>query len=157
MQAHNIIGIVEAAFDLSETGEEALRSIARAAAGVIARGPIAVAELDSDAPAGASRVWFERADDSYVSSFAEWQRAAPTSMHGLARCLGPLAVQLRTELCGLSARLQTLAHQVFPLCLLANTGDGGGLLVAFGNPELAEWRPARLSSFHDVAAHLAVA
>jgi DNA-binding NarL/FixJ family response regulator len=157
MQGNNIIGIVEAAFDLSETTEEALHNIARAAAGVIARGPIAVAELDRDDPSGSSRVCFERADDSYVSSFAEWLREAPIHIHQLARSLSPRAVQFRPELCGqLPARLQTLAHQVFPVCLLANTGDGGGLHVAFGNPE-GEWRPARLSSFHQIAAHLAAA
>ena len=157
MQGHNIIGIVEAACDLSETTEEALRSIARAAAGVIARGPIAVAELD-DAGSGSSGVYFERADDRYVSSFAEWQRELPTNMHRLARSLGPRAVQFRSELRGqLPAPLQSLVHELFPLCLLANTGDGGGLHIAFGNPELGEWRPARLSSFHEIAAHLAVA
>src|SRR5262245_29725459 len=158
MQAHNIIGIVEAAWDLSETTEEALRSIARAAAGVIARGPIAVAELDSDAPSGSTGVYFERADDRYVSSFAEWQREVPTDMHRLARSLSPRAVQFRPELRGqLPAPLHSLVHELFPLCLLANTGDGGGLHIAFGNPELGEWRPARLSSFHEIAAHLAVA
>jgi DNA-binding NarL/FixJ family response regulator len=158
MQGHNIIGILEAACDLSETTEEALRSIARAAAGVITRGPIAVVDLDSDAPSGSSGVYFERADDSYVSSFAEWQREVPTNMHRLARSLSPCAVQFRTELGRqLPARLLGLVHELFPLCLLANTGDGGGLHIAFGHPELGEWRPARLSSFHEIAAHLAVA
>lgn len=157
MQGHNIIGILEAACDLSKTTEEALRSIARAAAGVIARGPIAVVDL-GDAGSGSTGVYFERADDSYVSSFAEWQREVPTDMHRLARCLGPRAVQFRAELRGqLPTRLQSLVHELFPLCLLANTGDGGGLHIAFGHPELGEWRPARLSSFHEIAAHLAVA
>lgn len=157
MQGNHIIGIVEAAFDLSNTTEEALRSIARAAAGVIARGPIAVAEFDSEA-SGASRVCFERADDRYVTSFAEWQREAPRDIHRRARSLAPRAVQFRTELCGqLPPGLQTLAQDVFPLCLLANTGDGGGLHVAFGTPESGEWRPARWSSFHEIAAHLAAA
>ena len=128
MQAHQIIGIVKAASNLSETPQEALRSIARAAAGVIARGPVAVVELDSGAAPGPGQVWFERADESYVSSFAEWQREAPAHIHRPACLLSPRAVQRRTDLrAQLPAVLQTLAHRVFPLCILANTGDGGGL------------------------------
>jgi DNA-binding NarL/FixJ family response regulator len=158
MQEHHLIGIVEAAYNLSETTQEAMRSIAQAATSVIPRGPVAVAEFDGDASRGPIRAWFERADDSYVSCFAAWQREAPATIHRLALSLSPRAVQFRAELSErLPAALQTLANQLFPLCILANTGDGGGLHIAFGNPELSEWRPTRLTSFHESAAHLAAA
>lgn len=158
MQEHDIIGIVEAAYNLSETTQEVMCSIARAATSVIARGPIAVAEFDGNASRGPIRVSFERADDTYVSCFAKWQREAPVTIHRLALSLSPRAVQLGTALCErLPATLQTLAHQLFPLCILANTGDGGGLHIAFGHPDLSAWRPTRLTGFHDSAAHLAAA
>jgi len=158
MQDPNIIGVVEAAYNLSETTQEAMRSIARAATNVIARVPIAVAEFDGDSPRGPTQVWFERADDSYVSYFADWQREVPAAIHRLVLSLSPRAVRFCTELCEqLPAALQTLAHQVFPLCILANTGDGGGLHIAFGNPDLSEWRPGRLTSLHGIALHLAAA
>lgn len=158
MQAHNIIGIVRAACDLSQTTEEALRSIARATASVISRGPIGVAELDSGAPFGCTRVWFERADERFVSSVAVWLRETPADLHRLARSLGPRAVQFHTEQhAPLPATRQALAHPALPLWLLANTGDGGGLHIVFGNLELAEWRPERLTSLHQLAAHLAMA
>jgi DNA-binding NarL/FixJ family response regulator len=158
MQEHNIIGIVEAAYNLSETSAEAVRSIARAATSVITRGPIAIAAFGSGIPLGRTRVWFERADDIYVSRFAEWQREAPATVHRLALSFSPRAVQFRTSLCELfPAALQTLANRLFSLCILANTGDGGGLHIAFGNPDLDEWRPGRLVSFHQSAAHLAAA
>src|SRR5262249_50319021 len=73
---------------------------------------------------------------------------------------GPRAVQLRAELLReqqLSVELHALAHQLFPLCILANTGNGRGLHITFGNPDLNEWRPGRLTSFHEIALHLAVA
>ena len=158
MQEHNIVGIVEAAYNLSETASEAMRSIARAATSVITRGPIAVVAFGSGAPSGTTRVWFERADNVYVSCFTEWHREAPATFHRLALSLSPRAVQSYTRPCEqLPAGLQALAHRLFPLCILANTGEGAGLHIAFGNPDLNEWRPTRLTSFHESAAHLAAA
>lgn len=158
MQDPSLIGIVEAAYNLAETTQEAMRSIARAATSVIARAPIAVAEFDGYAPRGPTQVWFERADDSYVSCFAEWQRDVPAATQQRVLSLSPRAVRFRSELCEqLPEALHPLAHQVFPLCILANTGDGGGLHIAFGNQDLSEWRPTRLTGFHEIALHLAAA
>lgn len=158
MQDHHLVGIVEAAYNLSETTQEAMRSIARAAASVIARGPVAVVEFDGDRPPSSAQVWFERPDDGYVSYFADWQREAPAAVRRLALSLSPRAVQFSAELCGqLPVALRTLACQVFPLCILANIGDGCGLHIAFGNPDLSEWRAARLINFHEIALHLAAA
>lgn len=158
MQEHHLIGIVEVAYNLSETNQEVMRRIARAATSVIARGPIAVAEFDGGAPLSSTRVWFERADDGYMSDFADWEREVPAAIHRLTRSLSPRVVQFSTGLCKqLPPAIQALAHQVFPLCILANTGDGGGLHIAFGNPDLSEWRPTRLASLHEIALHLAAA
>lgn len=157
MQEHHFIGIVKAAYNLSETDQEMMRSIARAATGVVPRGPVVVEVLDGNTPPGSTRVWFERADYSYVMRFAEWQCTASAAIRRLALSLGPCTVQFRA-LCGqLPAALRDLAHQLFSLCILASTGDGGSLHIAFGNPDLNEWRPTRLISFHEIALHLAAA
>jgi DNA-binding NarL/FixJ family response regulator len=158
MQEHHLIGIVKAAYNLSKTDQEMMRSIARAATGVVPRGPVVIEVLDGDTLPGAIRVWFERADYSYVARFAEWRCAASAAIRRLALSLGSCTVQFRAVLCEqLPAALRDLAHQLFSLCILASTGDGGSLHIAFGNPDLNEWRPTRLIGFHEIALHLAAA
>jgi DNA-binding NarL/FixJ family response regulator len=160
MQEHHFIGVVKAAYNLSETDQEAIRSIAQAAASLVPGGPVIVAAYDGEMALDSTRVWFERADERDVTRFAEWQRMVPLGIRQLALSLEPRAVQLRGEMLReqqLPAALHALAHQLFPLRVLANTGDGRGLHIAFGNPDLIEWRPSRLTSFHEIALHLAAA
>jgi DNA-binding NarL/FixJ family response regulator len=158
MQDYYLVGIVNAAYDLSETDHEAMRSIARAAANLVPRGPVIVSDHDGETPLDSTRVWFERTDERDVARFAEWQRMAPAGIRQLALSLGPRAVQLRAEPGEpVPAELQAVAHPRFPLCILASTGDGRGLHIAFGDPDLSEWRPTRLVSFHQIALHLAAA
>lgn len=158
MQDAQALLIVEAACNLSESTQEAMRGIARAAKGAIARGPVAVARFDTDAQLDPDSVHFERADKSYVSLFLEWQRVAPAAFRRLALSLTPRAIHLHPEACEqLPADLKAMARKLFSLCLMANTGDGGGLHIAFGNPDLREWPPARIHDFHEIALHLAAA
>src|SRR5262249_46699904 len=134
MQGHCFIGVVKAAYNLSETDQEAMRGIAQAAAGLVPRGPVIVAAYDGEMPLDSTRVWFERADERDVARFAEWQCMAPPGIRELVLSLGPRAVQLRAELLReqqLSVELHALAHQLFPLCILANTGNGRRPHIAF--------------------------
>jgi DNA-binding NarL/FixJ family response regulator len=158
MQERYLIGVVKAAYNLSETDQEALRSIARAAACLVPCGPVIIAACDGGMPLDSTRVWFERADDGDVARFAEWQRLAPAGIRELALSFGARALRLHASPCErLPAALHALAHQLFPLCILANIGDDRGLHIAFGNPDVSEWRPARLIGFHWVALQLAAA
>lgn len=160
MQAHYFIDVVHAAYHLSETDREAMRRIAQAAASLVPRGPVIVAAYDGELVLDSTRVWFERAGEDDVARFAEWQREAAPGSRQLALSLEPCVVQLRggrLREWQLPTALHDLAHRLFSLCILANTGDGRGLHVAFGNPDLSEWRPSRLTSFHEIAWHLAAA
>lgn len=158
MQDVQALLIVEAAYNLAEGSQEAMRSIARAATSAISRGPVAVACFDTCAQLDSSSVLFERADQIYMSRFFEWQRVAPIAVRRFALSLTPRAIHFQLEACkGLSTELKTMAHKLFRLCVMANMGDGGGLHITFGSPALTEWRPARIRHFHDIAPHLAAA
>ncbi|MGH7633061.1 MAG: helix-turn-helix transcriptional regulator, partial [Gemmatimonadaceae bacterium] len=91
-----------------------------------------------------------------IAQFSEWQRMVPLGIRQLALSLEPRAMQLGGELLR-EQQLHALTHQLFPLHILANTGGGRGLHITFGNPDLREWRPSRLTSFHEIALHLAAA
>jgi DNA-binding NarL/FixJ family response regulator len=156
MQEHSLIGVVNAAYDLSETDQEAMRSVARAAANLNARGPVIVAAHDGEQPLDSTPVWFERADERDIARFSEWQRMVPMGTRQLALSLEPCAMQLGGELLR-EQQLHALTHPLFPLHILANTGGGRGLHITFGNPVVGEWRPGRLNSFHEIALHLAAA
>lgn len=158
MQEYRLMSIIKAAYNLSETDQEMLRSVAQAATGVVPRGPVVMEVIDGDTPPGSTRVWFERADSSHVARFAEGQGTTPATICRLALSLGPCTVHFRAALCEpLPAALRSLTHQSLPLCILASTGDGASLHIAFDNPDLSEWRPTRLISFHLIALHVAAA
>src|SRR5215467_7351010 len=117
MQVHYFIGVVHAAYNLSNTDQEAIRSIAQAAASLVPGGPVIVAAYDGEMALDSTRVWFERADERDVTRFAEWQRMVPLGIRQLALSLEPRAVQLRGEMLReqqLPAALHALAHQLFP-------------------------------------------
>jgi DNA-binding NarL/FixJ family response regulator len=156
MQEQHLIGVVNAAYDLSGTDQEAMRGVARAAANLVPLGPVIVAAYDGQQPLDSTRVWFERATESDVARFFEWQRLIPLGIRQLAMSLEPCAMQLGGEPLR-EQQLHALTDQLFSLHILANTGGGRGLHITFGHHALGEWRPGRLTGFHEIALHLAAA
>lgn len=158
MQGVQALLILEAAYNLSQSSQETMRDIARAATDTIPHGPVTVAHFAPDAQLDTDSVCFERADRRYVSRFLEWQQVAPLDIRRFALSLTPRAIHFQPETCEqLPTNLKPMAHSVFSLCVMANTGDGGGLHVTFAHPDLSDWRPARIRHFHEIAKHLAAA
>jgi DNA-binding NarL/FixJ family response regulator len=152
------LAILEAACDLAESRQETLRAIARAAARAIPHGPVAVGCFDRNAQLDVHSLHFERADGSYIVRVLECQQLLPSAIRRMTLSLAPRAIRYHPGLCErLPDRLRVLARDTFPLCVVANTGDGGGLHIVFGNPDMAEWPRARMRYFHAVARHLAIA
>jgi DNA-binding NarL/FixJ family response regulator len=158
MQDAHALLILEAAYNLSESSQDVMRDLAQAARRALPDGPVAVARFDSHARLDPDLVHFEGADQDYVSRFFEWQRMAPIAIRQYTRSLTPRAVNLYSSSCTqLPAELEALARRIFPLCVIANTGDGSGLYIMFGSPCVREWLPAQLQYFQDLAHHLAAA
>ena len=158
MQDAQALLILEAAYNLSESSRDAMRGLAQAARRALPDGPVAVARFDSHARLDPDLVHFEGADPDYVSRFFEWQRMAPIAIRQYIRSLTPRAVNLYSSSCTqLPAELEAQARRIFPLCVIANTGDGSGLYIMFGSPCVREWVPAQLQYFQDLAHHLAAA
>jgi DNA-binding CsgD family transcriptional regulator len=158
MQDAQALLILEAAYNLSENGRDAMRDIALAARRALPDGPVAVARFDSHARLDPDVVHFEGADPDYISRFFEWQRMAPVEIRRYTRSLTPRAVSLYSSSCTqLPTHLESLARRIFPLCVIANTGDGSGLYIMFGSPCAREWLPGQLQYFHHLAHHLASA
>jgi DNA-binding NarL/FixJ family response regulator len=158
MQDAQALLILEAAYHLSENSRDVMRDIALAARRALPDGPVAVARFDSHARLDPDVVHFEGADPDYISRFFEWQRMAPIEVRRYARSLTPRAVNLYSSSCTqLSAELESLARRIFPLWVIANTGDGSGLYIMFGSPCVREWLPGQLQYFRDLAHHLAAA
>jgi DNA-binding NarL/FixJ family response regulator len=156
MQEQYLIDVVNAAYNLSETDRAAMRHVAQAAANLVPVGPVIVAAYDGEQPLDSTQVWFERADERDIARFFEWQRTASQGIRQLALSLEPCAVQLGGEPLR-EQQLHSLTHQSFPLHILANTGGGRGLHITFGAPAPSEWRPSRLTAFHELGLHLAAA
>jgi DNA-binding NarL/FixJ family response regulator len=158
MQDAQALLILETAYNLSESCRDAMRGIARAALRAIPDGPVAVARFDDAARLHPDSVHFEGADRDYVSRFFEWQRLASHTMRENLRALPSHAINFHSIACRvLPADLEALARRIFPLCVMANTGDGSGLYLMFGSRCVREWFPAQLHYFHELAQHLAVA
>jgi DNA-binding NarL/FixJ family response regulator len=158
MQDAQALLILETAYDLSEGCREAMRGIARAALRAIPDGPVAVARFDNCARLHPDSVHFEGADRDYVSRFFEWQRLASRTTRQDLRALPSHAINFHAIACrALPAELEAYARRIFPLCVMANTGDGSGLYLMFGSQCVREWLPAQLHYFHEIAQHLAVA
>jgi DNA-binding NarL/FixJ family response regulator len=158
MQDAQALLILDAAYNLSASSRDAMACIARAAHRALCDGPVAVARFDSHARIDPDAVCFEGADPDYIARFFEWQRLAPIAERQHARSLSPRAVSLYSSSCTqLSSELEARARQIFPLYVLANTGDGSGLYIMFGSPSVREWFPAQLDSFQSLSHHLAAA
>jgi len=158
MQDAQALLILETAYNISETSRDAMRGIARVALRAIPDGPVAVARFDSHARLHPDSVHFEGADRDYVSRFFEWQRLASRTTRQSLRALPSHAVNFHSIACrALPTQLEALARRIFPLCVMANTGDGSGLYLMFGSRCVREWLPVQLHYFHELAHHLAVA
>jgi DNA-binding NarL/FixJ family response regulator len=163
--------ILEAAYDLSSTDREAVERIARAAAGAMPRGSVMAACFGADAQLDLRTLHFERAAERYVRGVLEWQRATSVELRRRLLSLPPRVIRHHdtghgddpaSEHCDDGdergrAQARALARELFPLCAMGNTGDGGGLHVVFGDPELGAWPDSRIRPLGAVAQHLAVA
>jgi len=158
MQDAQALLILETAYNISESSRDAMRGIARVALRAIPDGPVAVARFDSHARLQPDSVHFEGADRDYVSRFFEWQRLASRTTRQSLRALPSHAINFHSIACRvLPAELEALARRIFPLCVMANTGNGSGLYLMFGSRCVREWLPVQLHYFHELAHHLAVA
>jgi DNA-binding NarL/FixJ family response regulator len=152
------LGIIEAACNLAASRHDTLRAIARAATSAIPQGPVAVGCFDSNAQLDHQTLHLERADSRYAVRLLECEQLLPFAIRRLILSLAPRAIRSDPDLCKrLPDRLRAMARDVFPLCVLANTGDGGGLHIVFGDPDMADWPRARMRYFNAVARHLAIA
>jgi DNA-binding NarL/FixJ family response regulator len=158
MQDAQALLILETAYNLSESCSDAMRGVARAALRAIPDGPVAVARFDDCARLHPDSVHFEGADRDYVSRFFEWQRLASRATRQDLRAMPSHAINFHSIACRmLPAELEAFARRIFPLCVMANIGDGSGLYLMFGSRCVREWLPAQLHYFHELAQHLAVA
>jgi len=153
--------ILEAAYDLSSTDREAVKHIARAAARVVPRGSVVAAWFGADAQLDLRTLHFERAPEHHVRGVLEWQRVTPVESRRRLLSLPPQVIRNHGAAHGDDARspaeVRAPARTLFPLCALGNTGRGGGLHLAFGDPELGAWPDRRIQPFAAIARHLAVA
>jgi DNA-binding CsgD family transcriptional regulator len=161
--------ILEAAYDLSSTDRDALKHIATAAARVVPRGSVVAACFGADAQLDPGMLHFERAPERYVRGVLAWQRATPVELRRRLLSLPPQVILNHGAPHGdpdgdehgdaerSPAEVRALVRNLFPLCAMGNTGHGGGLHVAFGDPQLTAWSDARIRPFGAVARHLAVA
>ena len=165
--------ILEAAYDLSSTDRDALKQVAAAAARAIPRGSVLAACFGADAQLDLRTLHFERAPEHYVRGVFEWQRITSVAFRRRLLSLPPWVSRYHGAEPGDDrarepdggdhavepppAEVRALARELFPLCAMGNTGDGAGLHVAFGDPELGAWPADRIRPLGAVARHLAVA
>jgi DNA-binding CsgD family transcriptional regulator len=135
------------------------------------RGSVMAACFGADAQLDLRTLHFERAPERYVRGVLEWQRATSLELRWRLLSLPPRVIRYHGTEHGddhagehgddeherPTAEVRALARELFPLCAMGNTGDGGGLHVAFGDPELGAWPDDRIRPFGAVARHLAVA
>jgi DNA-binding NarL/FixJ family response regulator len=158
MPGASVLPIVDAAYDLSADLPATISAIARAAARAVGCGPIAVVPVDPDARFDPAAVRFERAEPHYVARFLDWQQQMSVATRRSLMALSARAIRVRPEAHDEGpAELSTITCDVSSLYVLANTGAGGGLHIAFNHPDRREWQLARLRRFHGIARHLATA
>jgi DNA-binding CsgD family transcriptional regulator len=156
MQDFHALEILEAGYDLSVATQEAIRAIAQAMTRAVPRGPIMVACFDSKTRLAPSAAYFERASSTYMTRCLEWHRRIPDTIYEFALSLTPRAALWRTEVCELPLELKAMAQSLFPLRIMANTGNGG-VHIVLGDPDLHHELGARIRRLHDLAHLLAIA
>jgi DNA-binding NarL/FixJ family response regulator len=101
---------------------------------------------------------FERADHRHVLAFHESLRAIPIALRRSLLALDPTVLDAQSEYVDkLPVRLRADICRMTPLVIMATTGDGGCLSIAFGDPTVRKWPPARIHRLRALAKHLAVA
>jgi DNA-binding NarL/FixJ family response regulator len=150
------LSILDAALNLTTTGPQAVQGIARAAAALVQRGAVVAWCVDGHGEPVPDAVCFERADQRYVARFLEWQRALPLAIRHRVATLSPRAIHLVPDR-PCTQEIGAMIHGPFSLCILANTGDGGGVHLAFSNPELMIRTVLQFPVFDGLACHLASA
>jgi DNA-binding NarL/FixJ family response regulator len=150
------LSILDAALNLSSTGAQAVQAITRAAAMLAQRGTVVAWCLDGGGEPVPGAVCFERADRRYMARFLEWQRAMPPAIRQQVATLAPRAIHAEPDQAG-PEELDAMMFGPFSVYILANTGDGGGVHLAFSDPDIGG-RPV-LPSFglDGLACHLASA
>jgi DNA-binding NarL/FixJ family response regulator len=151
--------VLETVYDLGIDKHAAFRGIARAAADATSTGPIGVCTYhpaDGLPDLGASH--FERADEQYVLTFVQGARSLPRVMRHSLLSLAPTVITAQSEhVDRFPSRLRSNVREMILLTIMGNTGDGGSLSVAFGDPKVRNWSPALLHQAGMIAQHLAAA
>lgn len=154
MHKTDAISILHAAHDLSQSSHLALRNIARAAVRAIP-GPVVVAALGTNAQIDAASICFEHADQDHVSRFHGLRSQIVAAVQDRIGALAPgIIVNLDQVMCR-SSRFHGIAHELPGLCIAANTGDGGGIYIFAGRPDLRHG--SSLQHLHGLAVQLAAA
>jgi DNA-binding NarL/FixJ family response regulator len=150
------LSILDAALNLDTTDAQAVQGIARAAAMLVQRGTVVAWCLDGGGEPVPGAVCFARADREYAARFVGWQQAMPLPTRQRVAALSPRAIRV--------APGQTCADEPgafirapFSVYILANTGDRGGVHLAFADPDLRGRPASRSSAFDDLACQLASA
>src|SRR5262245_9514311 len=113
------LAILEAALNLTETRAQAVQGIARAAAALVPGAGIVAWCVDGDGEP--KDVSFERTDQRYPARFLAWQQSVPRPIHQRLAALPPRVIHVAADLQG------AMMQGPFATCILANTGDGGGV------------------------------
>lgn len=150
------LSILDTALNLTTTGVQAVQGIARAAAVLVQRATVVAWCLDGGGEPVPGSVYFERADQRYMATFLEWQRATPPALRRRIAMLSPRAVRVAPDL-QCPEELRVMLQGPFSACILANTGDGGGVHLVFSDPVITTRPVLRFSGFDGLACHLASA
>src|SRR5262245_44460285 len=155
MQKLRTLQILSAAYDLARDRHSTMQHIAKAAIRAIPRGPIAVAVLGAKARLDADTICFECADHDYISRFLALRGEIIAVVHELVGSLVPGVLIDAEQAWCTSHRVQSSACKLLRLCIVANTGDGGGIVLVAG--ESSSWYRPALRHLQEVASHLATA
>jgi DNA-binding NarL/FixJ family response regulator len=155
MQKMRELLILRAAYDLSRDRHSTMQGIAKAAARAIPRGPIAVGALGTSTQLDPEAVCFERADPAYISRFRELGASIKAAAHELLGSVDPGVIVEPADPGCQSPRLQSLASGLVRLCLVANTGDGGGIFIVAGEASVPH--ASALQDLQGLTSHLASA
>jgi DNA-binding NarL/FixJ family response regulator len=150
------LSILDAALNLATPGALAVQRIARAAAALVQRGTVVAWCLDGRGEPVPGAVCFERADQEYMARFLEWQRAVPPAIRQRVATLSPRAIHVAPDR-PCPEELGAMIHGPFSVCILANTGDGGGVHLAFSDPEITSRPLLPFPGLDSLACHLASA
>lgn len=159
MRDRFVFSILDAAFDLGSSKSAVLQRIAELAGNIAADGPVAVCIYDETSglpDLGSS--YFERADENYTQTFAQGAQTLPLEMRRSLLTLEPTVIDARSvHVDDFPEPLRVAVRARILLTMMANTGEGGSLSIAFGDPRVHTWSTAVLQHLKAVAHHLAAA